>query len=611
MNFAKCRKSIITGRGRFAVLWAVIGVCLSGGMAHAQVSGLAAPQKQTVTFTFGLGSVELNERYGQNGTSMTKFAELVRQVGETPTAHIDSVVIIAYSSSADQLGGEELAQRRVDAVKAYLEPVIRTSQLRQAVVLTGKVIARNNVFMPDQMFDMLKKVNVTIYMNGLLVAKAGSGQRGAGSAAEEEQRYVSPFGNESDVFGRKAKKAAPQTEQIMPASRIEPIQPIQSVQPVQSGQPAQQMKPIQAVQPVQQPAQQVQPIQPVQPVQPAIVTTEEGDNMLDSDLQRFIDSMTMSSQFKELPDISAVVAGEVTTMKEPEVSAQAITTEKDPCPQDRDPEIEALIRRLLEEQETTGTVLELPVLPETTKTEARKVEIEEVGSVTAGHVSDSKRSAVVEFEITGDPELVSEVADAKKIKAKPVKETKVKPVKPVKVPREPLVLVRPVVAVKTNLAYWAAVAANLEAEFYFAKRWSATVEGVYTSWDMNLYKKHYAVNEISPEVRYWTGRKSGQYRGFYIGVYGHVGQFDYMFANQTTGNTGDYYGGGISLGAYLPFTRHFGMELGLRGGFVHADYDRYYYEAPHYMYRNSKVTNYFGPTGAKVSLVYRFGLGRQ
>lgn len=559
MGFARCRKSIITGKGRLTACWAAALVCLSGGVAHAQAPGLTAPQKQVVTFTFGLGSAELNERYGQNGASMAKFGELIRQVAETPAAHIDSVVITSYSTSADQLGSVETAQRRVDAVKACLEPVIRTSQLRQAVVLTGKVVARNNVFMPDQMFDMLKKVNVTVYLNGLLVAKAGNGLRGAGSAAEEEQRYVSPFGNGQNVFGRKAEPEVC-TEQVVPATRIEPARPVRQQ-----------------------------------------VAAARENNTVNNELQRFIDSMTMSSQ-AVLPAAPAVASP--ATAKQPEVTPQA--GEEEPCPQDRDPEIDALIRRLLAEQETAGGGAELPVLPA-----SRKIEIEEIGSVATGRISDSKRSAVVEFEITGDPELVSEVADAKKIKVKPVKETKVKPVKPVKASREPLVLVRPVVGVKTNLAYWAAVAANLEVEFYFAKRWSAAVEGVYTSWDMNLYKKHYAVNEISPEVRYWTGRKAGQYRGFYIGVYGHMGQFDYMFANQATGNTGDYYGGGISLGAYLPFTRHFGMELGLRGGFVHADYDRYYYDAPHYMHQCSRSINYFGPTGAKVSLVYRFGLGRQ
>lgn len=556
MGFAKCRISIImAGKGRWAAFVAGACLCLagSGGRADAQVPGLSTPQKQVISFTFGLGSAELNERYGQNAASMSKFDKLIYQLAETPSAHIDSIVVTSYSSTAEQLGSVEVAERRIDAVKAYLEPVIRGSQLRQPVVVTGNVVARNNVIMPDQLFDMLKKTTVTVYLNGVLVAKSGKDTRSAGSAAEEERMYVSPFGGE-DIFGRGGKREA---SVVVEPKKVEAEQPV---------------VPMVRIRPAEQP--------------PVAKTT--GKNTLDSDLQRYIDSLTVNSKSQELPEASGVAVGGEAENKVIAPPAEPVITEEEPCPEDRDPAIDDLIRRLLAEESTVN------VAP----------------AVDAGRVSELEKAEVVELEIIGEPEAVQEVADARKIKVKPMKEQRVKPVRPVKAPHEPMVLIRPLVSVKTNLAYWAAVAANVEVEFYFSKRWSAAVEGVYTDWNMNLYKKHYAVNEISPEIRYWTGRREGQYRGLYIGVYGHVGQFDYMFKNEATGNTGDYYGGGISLGGYLPFTRHFGMELGLRGGFVHAgDFDRYYYDAPHYMYKSSHSANYFGLTGAKVSLVYRFGMG--
>lgn len=556
MGFAKCRISIITaGKGRWAAFVAGACLCVAGsiGRADAQVPGLSTPQKQVISFTFGLGSAELNERYGQNAASMSKFDKLIQQLAETPSAHIDSIVVTSYSSTAEQLGSVEVAERRIDAVKAYLEPVIRGSQLRQPVVVTGNVVARNNVIMPDQLFDMLKRTTVTVYLNGVLVAKSGTTTRSAGSAAEEERRYVSPFGGE-DIFGRGGKR---QASVVVEPKKVEAEPPV---------------VPMVRIRPAEQP--------------PVAQTT--GKNTLDPDLQRYIDSLTVNSKSQELPEARGVAVEGETKNKVIVPPAEPVITEEVPCPEDRDPAIDDLIRRLLAEESTVHVAT----------------------AVDAGRVPEVKKAEVVELEVIGEPEMVQEVADARKIKIKPVKEPKIKPVKPVKAPHEPMVLIRPLVSVKTNLAYWAAVAANVEVEFYFAKRWSAAVEGVYTDWNMNLYKKHYAVNEISPEIRYWTGRNEGQYRGLYIGVYGHVGQFDYMFKNETTGNTGDYYGGGISLGGYLPFTRHFGMELGLRCGFVHAgDFDRYYYDAPHYMYKSSHSANYFGLTGAKVSLVYRFGLG--
>lgn len=555
MGFAKRRRSIImAGKWRWATFLAGACLCVAGsiGRADAQVPGLSTPQKQVISFTFGLGSSELNERYGQNAASMSKFDKLIHQLVETPSAHIDSIVVTSYSSTAEQLGSVEVAERRIDAVKAYLEPVIRGSQLRQPVVVTGNVVARNNVIMPEQLFDMLKRTTVTVYLNGVLVAKSGTTTRSAGSAEEEERRYVSPFGGE-DIFGRGGKRETSAVER-----KIVEAEP--------------QVVPMVRIRPAEQP--------------PVAKTT--GKNTLDSDLQRYIDSLTVNSKSRELPEAPGVAVAGETDNKVITPPAEPVITEEVPCPEDRDPRIDDLIRRLLAEESTVH------VAP----------------AVDTGHVSEPKKAEVVELEIIGEPEMVQEVADARKIKIKPVKEQRVKPVKPVKTPHEPMVLIRPLVSVKTNLAYWATVAANVEVEFYFAKRWSAAVEGVYTDWNMNLYKKHYAVNEISPEIRYWTSRKAGQYRGLYIGVYGHVGQFDYMFKNEATGNTGDYYGGGISLGGYLPFTRHFGIELGLRGGFVHAgDFDRYYYDAPHYMFKSSHSANYIGLTGAKVSLVYRFGLG--
>lgn len=582
MGFAKRRRSIITvgRRHKAAFVAAMACVCLAGlgGEVTAQGRGLGAPQKQSVTFTFGLGSSELYERYGRNAAAMEKIDELIRQVAGTPAAHIDSIVVTSYSTTAEQLGRVEIAEQRIDAVKAYLEPVIRRSQLRQPVVVTGNVVARNNVFMPDQVFDMLKKTTVTVYLNGALAADAGRQLRAANSAAEEEQRYISPFGNKEggNVFGRVEVKKESVMMAETPVETVVPIEPVTPVQPAV-------VKPAEIARPTG--GGEKRP-EPVEPAVPATVVPEKrsDDTVIDKDLQRFIDSLTWSAKGTE--------AQRYAEFEEVAQPVAPVITQEEPCPEDRDPGIDELIRRMLAEESVVETPVEI-----SSPMQVAVIEKEESVGALSGAVETER-------------EPVAVVADSRKVK--PVKEPKAKPVKPVKAPHEPMVLIRPLAAVKTNLAYWAAVAANLEVEFYFAQRWSAAVEGVYTNWNMNLYKKHYAVNEISPEVRYWFGRRTGQYRGLYLGVYGHVGQFDYMFKNEETGNTGDYYGAGISFGAYLPFTRHFGMELGLRGGWVHAgDYDRYYYEAPYYMWKSSHTANYIGLTGAKVSLVYRFGLGEK
>ncbi|MDE5944450.1 MAG: DUF3575 domain-containing protein [Rikenella sp.] len=686
MGFAKRRRSITkVSKGQWAALIVGLFVCTLGGIggqAKAQVSDLGAPQKQVVAFTFSLGSSELSERYGGNAAAMTQFDKLIQQLAGSSAAHIDSIVVASYASSADQLGNVEVAERRIDAVKAYIEPIIRKSQLRQAVVVTGNVVMKNNIMMPQQMFDLLKRVNVTIYMNGMLTADAGRTVRNRGIGGEE-QRYISPFGNgDTDVFGRSTAAKQDATAQksistvVAPESttgdhtNVFPQHPVTATPDRQTQQPqqtetkktqettgaanAEQQVLQQQVQVLQQQVQQLQqqlqqqqlqqqqrpieqPQEPQQQQHPAqqgqqyVPQTQpkpqQGQGVVDSELQRYIDSLAATINMNERAPIipmttevqpttqaqvqaAPVVAEQQKPVKQPETP---VITEEEPCPAERDSDIDDLIRRMLFE-EATGraqtTVSE--VKPQQPQEPQQQVEAQPQPEI-------KPKREVVAFEVvttTGgeDTEVEAQETEQTKVeKVKPAKEPKVKPVKPVKALREPMVLVRPLVAAKTNLAYWTAVAANLEAEFYFAERWSASIEGVYSNWNMNLYKKHFAVNEISPEVRYWFARRVGEYRGLYLGVYGHLGQFDYMFKDQDTGNTGDYFGAGLSLGAYLPFTRHFGMEIGVRGGWIHAGkYDRYYYDAPssHYIYKSSHTKDYFGLTGAKVSLVYRFGLGR-
>lgn len=660
-----------------------------GGQAKAQVSDLGAPQKQVVAFTFALGSSELSERYGGNAAAMTQFDKLIGQLAGSSAAHIDSIVVASYASSADQLGNVEVAEHRIDAVKAYIEPIIRRSQLRQAVVVTGNVVMKNNIMMPQQMFDLLKRVTVTVYMNGVLTADAGRTTRNRGFGGEE-QRYMSPFGNgDTDVFGRstagkgaatgtqkttsttvqpeattttvavaaggydnnvfKSQQQRPQQQTVQqtaqPQAEVKKTQEAsgasgaanaeqqllqqqvqllqQQVQQLQQQLQQQQLQ--QQQQPVEQPQQQAAVQQGQQYVPQTQPKSQQGQGVVDSELQRYIDSLAATINMDERAPIipmttevqpatpvqaAPVVAEQPKPVKQP---ATPVITEEEPCPEDRDSDIDDLIRRMLFESAGQGQ-------PTTTAVKPQEPQPQQQQQVEAQPQPEIKpKREVVAFEVvttTGgeDTEVeVQETEHTKVEKVKPAKEPKVKPVKPVKAPREPMILVRPLVAAKTNLAYWTAVAANLEAEFYFAERWSASLEGVYSNWNMNLYKKHFAVNEISPEVRYWFARRVGEYRGLYLGVYGHAGQFDYMFKDQDTGNTGDYFGAGLSLGAYLPFTRHFGMEIGVRGGWIHAGkYDRYYYDAQRslYMYKSSHTKDYFGLTGAKVSLVYRFGLGR-
>lgn len=160
--------------------------------------------------------------------------------------------------------------------------------------------------------------------------------------------------------------------------------------------------------------------------------------------------------------------------------------------------------------------------------------------------------------------------------------------------------------VSANLLYWAALTPNLTLDAYFGNAFSIHIEGLYADWQTkSSHPKTWSVWQVSPELRYWFWGRDYRFTGHYLGMYGHLGEFDFMF-NNAHGFVGSYEGGGLSYGYVFALNRTLHMELGVRAGFVRAKYDSYYYEAPDY-YRDTPHEKYYvGPTGAHVSLIYRF-----
>lgn len=176
-------------------------------------------------------------------------------------------------------------------------------------------------------------------------------------------------------------------------------------------------------------------------------------------------------------------------------------------------------------------------------------------------------------------------------------------------------------SLKNNLTQWAGLTPafeiatfmpNLSAEVYFARRWSVEVGALYANWDAFSGNKFYAVTNFHVEPRIWF-RDDGQFRGFYAGVCGGYGDFDYQAdKNEGTDNaTGTCWSAGVSAGFVQPLSRHWALELGLTGSYRSATFDRYAIERDatdvlHYYFNSSATQGKFVP-GVRVNVVYRFG----
>lgn len=172
----------------------------------------------------------------------------------------------------------------------------------------------------------------------------------------------------------------------------------------------------------------------------------------------------------------------------------------------------------------------------------------------------------------------------------------------------------PFMAIKTDLVQWIgltpafdrlhAITPNLGVEFYFANRWSVEASYSYSNWNAFTGNKYlWAVSQGSIEPRFWF-KNNATFRGFYLGAYGNYGSYDTQAP--TTGHTGTFYSVGITAGYLQELSKHWAIELGVRGGYRSAANDFYDIKLGHYYHQASTFNNKFVPQ-VKVSIVYRIG----
>ena len=62
---------------------------------------------------------------------------------------------------------------------------------------------------------------------------------------------------------------------------------------------------------------------------------------------------------------------------------------------------------------------------------------------------------------------------------------------------------------------------------------------------------------------------------------------------------------GVSYGYMWPIARRLSLEAGVGLGFLHTRYEEYLPQDGHYVYQQTKQTNYFGPLKLKLAFVWR------
>lgn len=168
-------------------------------------------------------------------------------------------------------------------------------------------------------------------------------------------------------------------------------------------------------------------------------------------------------------------------------------------------------------------------------------------------------------------------------------------------------------ALKSNMLFWVAGAPNFGIEYSFNDRWSLCGDYVApwsSSFATGLY---YQLMMINAEGRYWFGKREGRpvMTGFFVGVSVGGGYYDFMLDNTRTGIQGEFYiMAGLSAGYSHSISSNdrVRLEYALGFGYMQTRYRKYHWDDFDYVLDAPREqvwkTSIFGPTQAKVSLVY-------
>lgn len=176
-----------------------------------------------------------------------------------------------------------------------------------------------------------------------------------------------------------------------------------------------------------------------------------------------------------------------------------------------------------------------------------------------------------------------------------------------------------ILAAKTNLLYDAVTALNFEVEVPIGNRWSIVWEDVFPWWETGN-KYCFQMWEMGAEGRFWFKKwdpwGDNKLRGFFAGVYGMSSKYDFQFDHEIN-YQGEYWSAGVSGGWVMPLGKKkwFNLEFSAALGYLQTDY-RHYMPTDEYdrlirdKYKTGRVS-YFGPTKAKISLVFPICFSRK
>jgi hypothetical protein len=158
---------------------------------------------------------------------------------------------------------------------------------------------------------------------------------------------------------------------------------------------------------------------------------------------------------------------------------------------------------------------------------------------------------------------------------------------------------------KTNLLFDAVLAPNIGAEINLGRGWSLSADWTYAWWDVG--RKHYYWRIYGGYLGARKYLKSDRlFTGHHLGVYGQVLTYDIEFGGDGFQSKLSY-GIGVEYGYSIEIAPRLNLDMSIGVGYFGGEYMTYEPVDDHYVWRDTRIRQWIGPTRAEVSLVWFIG----
>lgn len=164
----------------------------------------------------------------------------------------------------------------------------------------------------------------------------------------------------------------------------------------------------------------------------------------------------------------------------------------------------------------------------------------------------------------------------------------------------------PLVAIKSNLLYDAALTPDLGIELSLSRRISVGLESVYAWWSNDRTHRYWRIRGGWLDISWWFGAASRRQRltGHHVGIYASMHDYDFEFGNKGWQARNPTFGTGFTYGYSFRLNGRLCLDLHLRAGYAGGRVTEYIPQCGTYMCVRKFQSSYWGLTGAGVTLVW-------